>query len=101
MHSLETFVAIVAPWTIPAINVLFHMMKQRSQKPKRLAQSQLLKDAGLMVVVMDADVVMVVVAVGATIQKLGDSGVPIRVILLLPVQIHLWVMESNSEMESG
>ena len=100
MH-LETFVTIVAPQTIPVINVLFHIMKQRSQRPKRHAQSQLLKDAGLVVVVMDADVVMVVVAVGVTVQILGESGVPIRVILLLPVQIHLWVMELKSNMESG
>jgi hypothetical protein len=32
---------------------------------------------------------------------LGESGVPIRVILLLPVQIYLWVMELKSKMESG
>ncbi len=89
------------PQTIPAINVLFHAMKQRSQRPKRLAQSQLLKDAGLVVVVVDVDAVMVVVAVGVTVQILGESGVPIRVILLLPVQIHLQVMESKSKMESG
>jgi hypothetical protein len=76
-------------------------MKQRSQRPKRLAQSQLLKDAGLVVVVVDVDAVMVVVAVGVTVQILGESGVPIRVILLLPVQIHLQVMESKSKMESG
>jgi hypothetical protein len=100
MH-LETFVTIVAPRTIPVINVLFHTMKQRSQRPKRLAQSQLLKDAGLVVVVVDADAVMVVVAGGVTVQILGESGVLLRVILLLPVQIHFWVMESKSEMESG
>jgi hypothetical protein len=76
-------------------------MKQRSQKPKRLAQSQLLNDTGLVVVVMDVDAVMVVVAVGVTVQILGESGVPIGVVLLLPVQIHLWVMELKSEMESG
>ncbi len=70
MH-LKTFVTIVAPWTIPAINVLFHAIKQRSQKPKRLVQSQLLKDAGLGVVIMEADVVMVVVAEGVTVQILG------------------------------
>jgi hypothetical protein len=91
----------VAPRTIPVINVLFHAMKQKSQRPKRLAQSQLLKDAGLVVVVLDADVVMFVVAVGVTVQILGERGVPIRVILLLPVQMHLWVMESKSKMESG
>ena len=100
MH-LETFVIIVAPQTIPAINVLFHAMKQRSQRPKRLAQSQLLKDVGLVVVAMDMDAVMVMVAVGETVQIFGESGVPRRVILLLPVQIHLWVMELKSKMESG
>jgi hypothetical protein len=100
MH-LEMFVTIVAPQTIPLINVLFCAMKQRSQRPKRLAQSQLLKDRGLVVMVMNTDAVMVVVAVGATVQILGESGVPIRVILLLPVQIHLWVMESKSKMERG
>ncbi len=67
MH-LETFVTIVAPRTIPAINVLFHVMKQRSQRPKRLAQSQLLKDTGLLVVVVDADAVMVLVVMGVTVQ---------------------------------
>jgi hypothetical protein len=61
--------------------------------------SQLLKGAGLVVVVMDADPVMVMVAVGVTVQILWESGVPIRVILLLPVQIHLWVMESKKEMK--
>jgi hypothetical protein len=58
MH-LETFVTIVVPRTIPAINVLFHAMKQRSQRPNRLAQSQLLKNADLVVMVVDADAVMV------------------------------------------
>ncbi len=38
---------------------------------------------------------------GLTVQILEESGVPIRVILLLPVQIHLRVMESKSEIESG
>jgi hypothetical protein len=100
MH-LEAFVTIVAPRTIPAISVLFHAMKQRSQRPKRIEQSQLLKDPGLVVMVVEAGAVMVVVAVGVTVQILGESGVPIRVILLLPVQIHLWVMESKSKMKSG
>jgi hypothetical protein len=95
------FVTIVAPRPIPAINVPFHAMKQRSQRPKRLVRSQLLKDTGLVVRVVDGDVVTVVVAVGVTVQILGESGAPIRVILLLPVQIHLWVMESKSKMESG
>ena len=91
MH-LETFVTIVAPQTIPAINVLFHVMKLRSQRTKRHAQSQLLKDAVLVVVVVDADAVMVKVAVGVTVPILGESRVPLKVILLLPVKIHLWVM---------
>jgi hypothetical protein len=98
---LEMFVTIVAPRTIPAINILFHAMNQRSQRPKRHAQSQLLKDADLMVVAVDMDAMMVVVAVGVTVQILRESGVPIRVILLLLVQIHHWVMESKSKMESG
>ncbi len=88
MH-LETFVTIVAPKTIPAINVLFHAMKQRSQRQKRLVQIQLLKDTGLVIVVVNADTVMVVVAVRVTVQIHGESGVPIKVILILPVQIHL------------
>ncbi len=75
---LEMFVIIVAPQTIPAINVLFHMMKLRSQRPKRRAQSQLLKDAVLVVVVMNADAVMVVVAIRVTIPILGESGVLIN-----------------------
>ncbi len=81
MH-LETVVTIVVPRTIPAINVLFHAMKQWSQA-------------------VDVDAVMVVVAVGATVQILGESVVPIRVIVLPVVQIHHWVMESKSKMESG
>jgi hypothetical protein len=100
MH-LETFVIIVAPLTIPAINVLFHAMKLRSQRPKWRVLSQLLRVAVLVVVVVDADPVMVVVAVGGTLPILGESGVPIKVILLLPVQIHLRVMESKSKMVSG
>ncbi len=96
MH-LETFFTIVAPRTIPAINILFHAMEQRSQRPKRLAKSQLLKDTGLVVVIVDVDVVMVLVAMGVTGQILGESGVPIRVILLLLVQRHLWVMELKSK----
>jgi hypothetical protein len=100
MH-LEMFIIIMALRTIPVINVLFHAMKLRSQRPKRLAQSQLLKDVVLVVVVMDADMVMVMVAVGVTVPILRESGVPIRVILLLLVQIHLWVMESKSKMENG
>jgi hypothetical protein len=95
------FVTTVAPQTIPAINVLFHAMKQRSQRQKRLVQIELLKDAGLVIMVVDTDTVMVVVAVGVTVQIHGESGVPIKVILLLPVQIHLWVKESKSKMESG
>jgi hypothetical protein len=95
------FVSIVAPRTIPVINVLFHAMKQSSQWPKRLTQSQLLKEVVLVVVVMNADMVMVVVAMAVTVPILGEKGVPVMVILLLPVQIHLRVMESKSKMESG
>ncbi len=89
------------PGSIPAIHVLFHAIKLRSQRPMRRAQSQLLMDAVLVVVVIDVDAVMVVVAVGVTLPILWEGGVPIKVILLLPVQIHLWVMESKSKMESG
>jgi hypothetical protein len=64
-------------------------------------KSVTLMDAVLVVLVMDVDTMTVVVAVGVTVPILGESGVPIKVILLLPVQIHLWVMESKSKMESG
>ena len=86
--------------TIPVINVLFHAMKQRSQRPKRRAQN-LMMDAVLVVVVVDVDVVMVEVAVGVTVPILGVNGVPTKVILLLPVLIHLRVMVLKSVMESG
>jgi hypothetical protein len=49
----------------------------------------------VVVVVVDANAVMVMVAMGVTVPILGESGVPIKVILLLPVQIHLWVMEES------
>jgi len=45
--------------------------------------------AVLVVVVVGVDVVMVEVAVGVTVPILGVNGVPTKVILLLPVQIHL------------
>ncbi len=51
--------------------------------------------------VVGVDVVMVEVAVGVTVPILGVNGVPTKVILLLPVLIHLRVMVSKSEMESG
>jgi hypothetical protein len=85
--------------TIPVINVLFQM-KQRLQRPKRRAQN-LMMDAVLVVVVMDVDLVMFEVAVGVTVPILGEYGVPTKVILLLPVLIHLRVMVSKSVMESG
>jgi hypothetical protein len=44
---------------------------------------------------------MVEVAVGVTVPILGENGVPTKVILLLPVLIHLRVMVSKSDMESG
>jgi hypothetical protein len=100
MH-LDLLVTIAVPPTIPVINVPFHAMKQRSQRPKRCAQSLFLKDAVLVVVVGDADVVMVVVAVGVTVMILGENGVPIKVILLLPIQIHFLIIVSKSKMESG
>jgi hypothetical protein len=57
--------------------------------------------AVLVVVVVGVDVVMVEVAVGVTVPILGVNGVPVRVILILPVLIHHRVMVSKSEMESG
>ena len=93
-------VIIADPLTIPVINVLCHMMKQRSLRPKRRAQN-LMTGAVLVVVVVGMDVVMVEVAVGVTVPILGVNGVPTKVILLLPVLIHLRVMVSKSEMESG
>ena len=87
-------VTIADPLTIPDINVLSHAMKQRSLRPKRRAQN-LVMGAVLVVVVVG------VVVVGVTVPILGVNGVPTKVILLLPVLIHLRVMVSKSEMESG
>ncbi len=96
----DLLVTIVDPLTIPVINVLSHAMKQRSLRPKRRAKN-LMMDVVLVVVVVGVDVVMVKVAVGVTVPILGVNGVPTKVILLLPVLIHLRVMVSKSEMESG
>ena len=93
-------VTIADPLTIPVINVLSHAMKQRSLRPKRRAQN-LMMGVVLVVVVVGVDVVMVEVAVGVTVPILGVNVVPTKVILLLPVLIHLRVMVSKSEMESG
>ena len=76
-------------------------MKQRSQRPKKRVPSLSTKDTALVVVVVDGAMVMVVVDVGVTAIILGESGVPPKVRLPLPVQIHLWVMESNRGTESG
>ncbi len=97
---LDLLVTIADPLTIPVINVLIHVMKQRSLRPKRRAQN-LMMDAVLVVVVVGVNVVMVEVAVGVTVPILGVNGVQTRVILLLPVLIHLRVMVSKSKMESG
>jgi hypothetical protein len=93
-------VTIADPLTIPVINVLCHAMKQGSLRPKRRTQN-LMKGVVLVVMVVAVDVVMVEVAVGVTVPILGVNGVPPKVILLIPVQIHLRVMVSKSEMESG
>mgnify|MGYP007028947442 CR=1 FL=1 len=96
----DLLVTIADHLTMPVINVLTHAMKQRSLRPKRRAQN-LMMGVVLVVVVVGVDVVMVEVAVGVTVPILGVNGVPTRVILLLPVQVHLRVMVSKSEMESG
>ncbi len=93
----DLLVIIADPLTIPVINVLSHAMKLRSLRPKRRAQN-LMMGAVLVVVVVGVDVVMVEVAVGVTVPILGVNGVPTKVILLLPVQIHL---RAKSKMESG
>ena len=100
MH-LELSVSIVTPQITLLINALFHRRKQRSQRPKKHVPSLLAKDAALVVVVVDGAVVMVVVDVGVTKIILGVSGVPPKVRLPLPVQLHLWVMESKIRTESG
>ncbi len=96
----DLLVTIADPLTIQVINVLTHAMKQRSLRPKRRAQN-LMMGAVLVVLVVGGDVVMVEVAVGVTVPILRVNGVPTSVILLLPVLIHLRVMVSKSEMESG
>ena len=96
----DLLVTIADHLTMPVINVLSHAMKQRSLRPKRRAQN-LMMGAVLVVVVVGVDVVMVEVAVGVTVPILGVNGVPTKVILLLPVLMHLWVMVLKSEMESG
>jgi hypothetical protein len=100
MH-LESSVSIVTPQITLLINALIHTMKQRSQRPKKQMPSLLAKDAALVNVVVDGAVVMVVVDVGVTEIILGESGVPPKVRLPLPVQMHLRVMELNRGTESG
>ena len=70
-------------------------------KAKEAFPSLLAKDAALVVVVVDGAMVMVMVDVGVTKIILGESGVLPKVRLSLPVQIHLWVMESNRGTKSG
>ena len=72
-------------------------------KAKEAFPSLLAKDAALVVVVVDGAMVMVMVDVGVTKIILGESGVPPKVHLPLPVpvQIHLRVMESNRGTDSG
>ncbi len=93
----DLLVTIADHLRMPVINVLSHAMKRRSLRPKRRAQN-LMMGAVLVDVVVGVDVV---VAVGVAVPILGVNGVPTQVILLLPVQIHLQVMVSKSEMESG
>jgi hypothetical protein len=100
MH-LELSVSIVTPQITLLINALIHAMKQRSQRPKKRMPSLLAKDTALVVLVVDEAVVMVMVDVEVTKIILGESGVLPKVRLSLPVQIHLWVMESNRGTKSG
>ncbi len=97
--QLFLLVIIADPLPIPALNVLFHAMKQGSRRPKRRAQN-LMMNAVLVAVVVDVDVVTVEVAVVVTVPILGGNGVPPKVILLIPVPIHLRVV-SKIGMASG
>ena len=89
------------------LNVLFHTMKQGSRRPKRHTQN-LMIEVVLVVVDMDVDVdvdvdmdmVMVEVDVVVTVPILGENEVPPKVILLILVPIHLWVV-SKIGMASG
>ncbi len=98
---MELSVSIVTPQTTLLINALFHAMKQGSQRPKKRVPSLLPKDTALVVVVLVGAVVMVVLDVGKTKVILGVSGVPPKMHLPLPVQLHLQVMESKRRTESG
>jgi len=82
--QLFLLVTIADPLPMPVLNVLFHAMKQGSQRPKRRAQN-LMMDAALVVVVVDVDVVMVEVAMVVAVPILEETGVPPKVILLIPV----------------
>jgi hypothetical protein len=89
-------VTIAAHLTIPVINTLFHGMNQRSQRPRRCTPCLLLKGVLLAIVVMDRDVMVVVVAVRMTVPILWASG-GLKVVTLLPVLIHLQVLELRRE----
>jgi hypothetical protein len=52
------------------------------------------------VFVVDTDKVVVVVAVGMTIPILGACG-GLKVVLLLPVLIHLWMIKARRELDHG
>jgi hypothetical protein len=71
---MQLFLLVIAdPLHMPVLNVLFHVMKQGSRRPKRCAQN-LMMDVVLVVLVMDVDVVMVKVAVVVTVPILGEMG---------------------------
>jgi hypothetical protein len=99
--AFVTFFTIAAHLTITVvINVLFHVMKQKPQRPNWHAPSILLKGMLLVVVVVDADMVVVKVAVRMTVPTLGANG-GLKVVQLLLLQIHLQVMELRKEMDHG
>jgi hypothetical protein len=92
----------VAPQTIPAINVLFHAMKQRSQRLRRLVlvPSLLLKGALLVVLVVVIDVVVKVVMGVMTIPILG-ANVDQMMVLRNLSQMKLQPMALIREMALG
>ncbi len=64
---------IVDCLTTPVTNVLYHTMKQRSQRLRRLMPSLLLKGVLMVAVVVVVDVVVKVV-MGVTVPILGANG---------------------------
>jgi hypothetical protein len=69
LHSVTT----ADPLNSPVINVLYHAMEQRSQRPRRLVPSLLLKGTILVVVVVVMAMVVKVV-MGVTVPILGANG---------------------------